>query len=77
MLRPRRLDHKGGVLGTAFIEFRRESDADLGSFAMIALSGWLHCFYGVRDGLPAVEFTWQATDEGDERCGRAPRPATP
>jgi hypothetical protein len=54
----------------AFIEFKRESDADLGSFAMIAMNGWLHCFYGVRDGLPAVEFTWQGVDEGDERCGR-------
>jgi hypothetical protein len=54
----------------AFIEFKRESGAELGSFAMIAMTGWLHCYYGLRYGHPAVEFTWQGSDEGDERCGR-------
>jgi hypothetical protein len=27
----------------AFIEFKRKSDADLGAFVMIALTGSLHC----------------------------------
>lgn len=50
----------------AFIRF----DGAEGEFGMVAVQGWLECRYGERDGLPAVEFSWQGLDEGDERFGR-------
>ena len=50
----------------AFVRF----DGNEGEFGMIAVRGWLECRYGERDLLPAVEFTWQGTDEGDECFGR-------
>lgn len=56
--------------GRAVIRFEKQGDADLGEFKMIAVQGWLDCRYGERDGRPAVEFSWQGVDEGDERCGR-------
>jgi hypothetical protein len=56
--------------GPAFIRFEKQLGADQGEFKMIAVQGWLDCRYGERDGRPAVEFSWQGTDEGDERCGR-------
>jgi hypothetical protein len=54
----------------AFVRFSRTRDLDEGEFRMIAMRGWLDCRYGTRDGKPAVEFSWQGEDEGDERCGR-------
>ena len=56
--------------GPAFIRFERQDGADLGEFHLIAVRGWLDCRYVERDRLPAVEFSWQGTDDGDERCGR-------
>jgi hypothetical protein len=56
--------------GSAFIRFEKQLDTDQGEFRMIAVQGWLDCRYGERNGLPAVEFSWQGTDEGDDRCGR-------
>lgn len=45
-------------------------DACHGELAMIAVHGWLDCRYLERDGRPAVEFSWEGEDEGDQRCGR-------
>ncbi len=51
----------------AFIKFE---DEGMGEFAMIAIRGALHCYFGERDGKPLVEFSWEGEDEGDARCGR-------
>jgi hypothetical protein len=45
-------------------------DGRQGELAMIAVHGWLDCRYLERDGRPAVEFSWEGEDEGDQRCGR-------
>lgn len=52
---------------SAFIRFDEDR---LGEFAMVALRGRLDCFYVERDGKPAVEFSWEGEDDGDDRCGR-------
>jgi hypothetical protein len=41
-----------------------------GELVMIAVRGWLDCRYGERGDGPAVEFSWEGEDEGDQRCGR-------
>lgn len=41
-----------------------------GELVMIAVHGWLDCRYVERGGRPAVEFSWEGEDEGDQRCGR-------
>jgi hypothetical protein len=45
-------------------------DGRQGELAMIAVHGWLDCRYLERAGRPAVEFSWEGDDEGDQRCGR-------
>jgi hypothetical protein len=32
--------------------------------------GWLDCRFAERNDRPAVEFSWEGEDEGDQRCGR-------
>jgi len=58
------------LIQPAFIRFEKTLDSDQGEFAMIAMRGGLDCWYGLRDGRPVVEFSWQGDDEGEERCGR-------
>jgi len=46
-------------------------DADgMGEFQFIAVSGGLDCRYLTRDGQQTVEFSWEGTDEMDQRSGR-------
>ena len=51
----------------AHIEFRSDGT---GSFAFIAVKGWLDCRPATIDGQPGVEFTWEGTDDGDPVSGR-------
>ena len=41
-----------------------------GEIAFGALQGFLDVRYGVRDGLPLAEFSWEGFDENDPACGR-------
>ena len=55
------------MMGPAYIRF----DADgVGEFQFIAVNGGLDCRYLMRDGCQAVEFSWEGTDEMDQRSGR-------
>ena len=51
----------------AHIEFRSDGT---GSFAFIAVEGWLDCRPATIDGQPGVEFTWEGADDGDDVSGR-------
>ncbi|MGH9118483.1 MAG: hypothetical protein ACRD0A_11615 [Acidimicrobiales bacterium] len=55
------------LLGPGFIEFGRDRQ---GSFRSIAVEGWMDVRSAEREGRPAVEFTWEGTDEGDAASGR-------
>lgn len=50
-----------------FIEFTQDRTGQLG---FVAVSGWLDCRPGERDGKPGVDFTWEGIDEGDQVSGR-------
>jgi len=49
--------------------FRFDADC-MGEFGFIAVQGGLDCRYETRDGKTAVEFSWEGTDEMDQRSGR-------
>ena len=49
--------------------FRFDADGK-GEFGFIAVQGGLDCRYETRDGNTAVEFSWEGTDEMDQRSGR-------
>ena len=51
----------------AFIEFDREG---MGEFQFIAVQGCLDCRFSERGGMPAVEFSWEGQDDGDDSLGR-------
>ncbi len=51
----------------AFIEFDREH---MGQFQFGTVRGWLDCRFGERDGVPAVEFSWEGETDTDPGCGR-------
>ena len=55
------------LVGPAFIEIRSRGD---GSFRFIAVEGCLDGRHVELDGRPAVEFSWDGTDEGDQVSGR-------
>lgn len=55
------------LVGPAFIEFRPNGH---GVFSFIAVEGQLDGRQVELDGRPAVEFTWEGTDEGDLVSGR-------
>lgn len=55
------------LVSPAFVEFDPEG---MGEFQFIAVGGRLDCRYGERGGLPAVEFSWEGQDEGDDCLGR-------
>jgi hypothetical protein len=42
-----------------------------GRIAFIAVEAWVDYRVVLREGLPAIEFSFQGTDEGDEISGRA------
>lgn len=42
-----------------------------GRMVFIAVEVWIDYRVGVRDGLPAIEFSFQGMDEGNEVSGRA------
>ena len=50
-----------------FIEFAEDGT---GQFRVIAVRAWLDCRSVERNARPAVEFTWEGDDEGDEVSGR-------
>jgi hypothetical protein len=55
------------LVGPGFIEF---DGRRFGRLAFIAVEGQLDCREVLRDGRPAVEFTWEGSDEGDPVTGR-------
>lgn len=50
-----------------FIEFER---SNTGQFQFACVSGQMDCRFTQRDGLPAVEFTWDGNDESERVFGR-------
>jgi hypothetical protein len=54
------------LVGPGFIEFGDEE----GEIRFIAVRAWLDVRYSTRDGEPVAEFSWEGTDEGDQRSGR-------
>jgi hypothetical protein len=55
------------LIEPAFIEFRLDRT---GSFAFIAVEGWLDCRPASIEGRLGVEFTWDGRDENDTASGR-------
>jgi hypothetical protein len=55
------------LVGAAFIEIARDGR---GRFQFIAVSGVIDGRHVEREGRPAVEFTWDGSDEGDRVSGR-------
>jgi hypothetical protein len=55
------------LLGPAFIEFGKNHT---GRFRFIAVEAWMDCRDVIRDGRPAVEFSWDGNDECDPATGR-------
>ena len=55
------------LLVPAFIEFDR---GGMGEFQFIVVQGCLDCRFSERGGMPAVEFSWEGQDEGDDCLGR-------
>lgn len=56
------------LVAPASLTFEEE---DTGRMKFIAVDPWIDYRAGEREGLPAVEFSFRGTDEGDEVCGRA------
>lgn len=55
------------LLGPAFITFGKDG---LGEFRVIAVQGDLDARPSTREGRPAVEFSWEGTEEFDDVGGR-------
>jgi hypothetical protein len=55
------------LVGPAFIELTADG---AGSFRFIVAHGCIDGRHAELDGRPAVEFTWDGTDEGDRVSGR-------
>lgn len=55
------------LVGPAVIEIRSDGT---GWFRFIAVEGHMDCRHVKRDGRPAVEFSWDGSDEGDRVTGR-------
>jgi hypothetical protein len=55
------------LVGPAFVEFDREG---MGEFRFIAVEGCLDCRFSDRGGMPAVEFSWEGQDDGEDSLGR-------
>ena len=46
------------------------ADSRLCEFHLILVYGWMDWRYLSRDGKPAVEFSWEGIDEGNQCSGR-------
>ena len=55
------------TLGTALV--RLDPDGS-GEMTFICVKAWLDCQPTQRGGRPAIEFSWEGSDDGDHRCGR-------
>lgn len=55
------------LLGPAHFTFAKDG---LGVFSFIAVEGQMDCRFGIRDGKPLVEFSWDGHDEADPASGR-------
>jgi hypothetical protein len=55
------------LVGPAFIELTPDGQ---GSFRFIAVVGFIDARRAVLDDHPAVEFSWDGVDEGDQVSGR-------
>ena len=53
--------------GEAHITFERDR---LGRFQFGAVVGWIDYRISTRDGRPAVEFSWEGTNDSDPASGR-------
>jgi hypothetical protein len=61
-------DHQAlDLVAPATIEFGRDH---IGSFRFVAVEAWMDCRRVLRDGRPAVEFSWEGSDDGDPASGR-------
>lgn len=50
-----------------FIEFERN---DTGEFLFGCVHGQMDCLFTQRDGVPAVDFSWEGNDESEQVFGR-------
>jgi hypothetical protein len=41
-----------------------------GQFQFGTVRGWLDCRFNERDGVPAVDFSWEVRNDNDPGCGR-------
>ena len=55
------------LVGPATAEFGRDQT---GSFRFVAVEAWMDCRPVLRDGHPAVEFSWEGSDDDDPASGR-------
>jgi len=55
------------LVAPAFIQFDKNG---MGRFGFIAVEGWMDCRHEERDGRPAVEFSWEGSDDCDHASGR-------
>ena len=55
------------LIGPAYIEIGPDQS---GRFRFIAVEAWMDCRDVQREDHPAVEFTWEGSDEGDRTSGR-------
>jgi len=55
------------TLGPAFLRLNRDGT---GEVSFLCVEGWLDCEPTQRDGMPAADFSWEGSDDGDTRCGR-------
>ncbi len=56
------------LIGPGYIYFDATNQSS--TFQFIAVEGWLDCRFAERDGVPAVEFSWEGNDELDPASGR-------
>jgi len=56
------------LVAPASLSFEKDS---MGQLKFIAVEAWIDYRVGEREGLPAVEFSFQGWDEGDQVSGRA------
>ena len=55
------------LVGPGYVSFAPDGT---GEISFVAVTAWLDCRVGSRDGRPLVEFSWEGRDEGDPISGR-------
>jgi hypothetical protein len=55
------------TLGPALVRLNRHGR---GQMTFLCVQARLDCQPTERDGRPALEFSWEGSDDGDHRCGR-------